>query len=37
MWIMALKKFNAYWNLIGPLHFNRFFNMVRVCELRGET
>jgi hypothetical protein len=34
---MALKKFNAYWNLIGPLHFNRFFNMVRVCELRGET
>jgi hypothetical protein len=33
---MVLMKFNTYWNLVGPLHFNRLFNMVRVCELRGE-
>lgn len=36
MWIMALTKFNTYWNLVGPLHFNRLFNMVRVCKLTGE-
>lgn len=33
---MALTKFNTYWNLVGPLHFNRLFNMVRVCKLTGE-
>lgn len=33
---MVLTKFNTYWNLVGPLHFNTLFNMVRVCNLRGE-